>query len=69
MNHVSLVLGMKTGTKAAAAGGITTVIDMPLNSYPTTSISAVRMKLLNYKVRMVCFYLMERSSLYNDPCI
>ncbi len=25
---------MSTGTAAAAAGGITTVVDMPLNSYP-----------------------------------
>ena len=27
--------GFETGTKAAAAGGVTTVVDMPLNSYPT----------------------------------
>ncbi|KAK9906326.1 hypothetical protein WJX75_000004 [Coccomyxa subellipsoidea] len=29
--------GMETATNAAAAGGITTVIDMPLNSDPTTT--------------------------------
>ncbi|KAL2612262.1 hypothetical protein R1flu_023954 [Riccia fluitans] len=29
--------GFRTGTMAAAAGGITTVIDMPLNSFPTTT--------------------------------
>ncbi|KAL3683365.1 hypothetical protein R1sor_001387 [Riccia sorocarpa] len=29
--------GFRTGTRAAAAGGVTTVIDMPLNSYPTTT--------------------------------
>lgn len=28
---------METATNAAAAGGITTVIDMPLNSDPTTT--------------------------------
>ncbi|KAK7412332.1 hypothetical protein VNO78_03786 [Psophocarpus tetragonolobus] len=28
--------GFDTGTRAAAAGGITTVVDMPLNNYPTT---------------------------------
>ncbi|KAG1653024.1 hypothetical protein FOA52_009230 [Chlamydomonas sp. UWO 241] len=29
--------GLTTGTTAAAKGGITTVIDMPLNSFPTTT--------------------------------
>jgi allantoinase len=28
---------METATSAAAAGGSTTVIDMPLNSFPTTT--------------------------------
>eukprot|EP00884_Botryococcus_braunii_P016744 jgi/Botrbrau1/3753/Bobra.0363s0030.1 len=32
--------GMRTATRAAAAGGITTVIDMPLNSWPTTTTPA-----------------------------
>lgn len=29
--------GFKTGTQAAAAGGVTTVIDMPLNNVPATT--------------------------------
>ncbi|KAG4977878.1 hypothetical protein JHK82_037154 [Glycine max] len=28
--------GFDTGTRAAAAGGVTTVVDMPLNNHPTT---------------------------------
>ena len=28
--------GFETGTKAAAAGGVTTVVDMPLNGIPST---------------------------------
>lgn len=28
---------MDTATAAAAAGGVTTVVDMPLNSFPTTT--------------------------------
>lgn len=32
--------GFETGTKAAAAGGVTTVVDMPLNSFPTTTNAA-----------------------------
>ncbi len=38
--------GFETATQAAAAGGITTLVDMPLNSDPvTTSLSALRVKL------------------------
>jgi allantoinase len=37
--------GFQTATRAAAAGGITTVIDMPLNSIPaTTTLQALRTK-------------------------
>ncbi len=37
--------GFVTATRAAAAGGITTVIDMPLNSIPaTTSVQALKIK-------------------------
>lgn len=38
--------GFETATRAAAAGGITTLVDMPLNSSPvTTSVAAFREKL------------------------
>src|SRR5437660_9436668 len=37
--------GFETATRAAAAGGVTTVIDMPLNSSPvTTTVAALRAK-------------------------
>lgn len=37
--------GFETATRAAAAGGITTVIDMPLNSIPaTTTLDALKIK-------------------------
>jgi len=37
--------GFETATRAAAAGGVTTVIDMPLNSIPpTTSVEALEIK-------------------------
>ncbi len=37
--------GFRTATAAAAAGGITTVVDMPLNSIPaTTSVAALQTK-------------------------
>jgi allantoinase len=37
--------GFDTATRAAAAGGVTTVIDMPLNSIPaTTTVAALRIK-------------------------
>ncbi|WP_257450084.1 allantoinase AllB [Archangium lipolyticum] len=37
--------GFETATRAAAAGGITTVVDMPLNSIPaTTTLDALRQK-------------------------
>src|SRR5215208_5716990 len=32
--------GFEHGTRAAAAGGVTTVVDMPLNSIPATTSSA-----------------------------
>src|SRR5215813_10729819 len=37
--------GFETGTRAAAAGGVTTLIDMPLNSVPaTTTVAALTEK-------------------------
>ncbi|HXF94844.1 MAG TPA: allantoinase AllB, partial [Gemmatimonadales bacterium] len=37
--------GFETGTRAAAAGGVTTVVDMPLNSVPvTTTVAALEAK-------------------------
>ena len=37
--------GFESGTRAAAAGGVTTVIDMPLNSLPeTTTVAALQAK-------------------------
>jgi len=37
--------GFATATRAAAAGGVTTILDMPLNSVPaTTSVAALRAK-------------------------
>src|SRR5713226_5084663 len=37
--------GFETATRAAAAGGITTVVDMPLNSVPaTTNVAALEAK-------------------------
>src|SRR6266581_4956531 len=38
--------GFETATKAAAAGGVTTIVDMPLNSIPaTTTLEALHAKL------------------------
>ena len=38
--------GFETATRAAAAGGVTTIVDMPLNSIPaTTSVHALEMKI------------------------
>ena len=37
--------GFATATRAAAAGGVTTIVDMPLNSIPpTTSVAALQVK-------------------------
>lgn len=45
--------GFETGTRAAAAGGITTVVDMPLNSKPvTTSAQALMVKMASAEGRV-----------------
>src|SRR6266853_3327202 len=37
--------GFETATRAAAAGGVTTIVDMPLNSVPvTTTVTALELK-------------------------
>ena len=42
--------GFRTATRAAAAGGITTIVDMPLNSIPaTTTVHALRVKAAELK--------------------
>lgn len=49
--------GFETATRAAAAGGITTVVDMPLNSIPaTTSREALRIKAASAEGRCVIDY-------------
>lgn len=45
--------GFESGTQAAAAGGITTIVDMPLNSNPvTTSVTALNKKLAASKNKL-----------------
>ncbi|MDQ3264230.1 MAG: allantoinase AllB [Myxococcota bacterium] len=51
--------GFETATRAAAAGGITTVVDMPLNSIPvTTTPDALRQKVAatEGKIRIDCAF-------------
>jgi allantoinase len=49
--------GFTTATRAAAAGGITTVVDMPLNSIPpTTSVSALQTKASSAQSRCLIDY-------------
>ncbi len=36
--------GFETATRAAAAGGVTTLIDMPLNSIPATTVTAAALE-------------------------
>ena len=46
--------GFETATRAAAAGGVTTIVDMPLNSIPaTTTLSALQEKVA--EARNKCF--------------
>jgi len=43
-----------TGTSAALAGGFTTVLDMPNNKTPITSLNALRKKMLIARKKIVC---------------
>jgi allantoinase len=46
--------GFATATRAAAAGGVTTIVDMPLNSIPpTTSVEALHVKRQTAKAQVV----------------
>ena len=46
-NRANGLEGFATATKAAAAGGVTTLVDMPLNSIPpTTTLSGMQAKLI-----------------------
>lgn len=46
--------GFETATRAAAAGGITTLVDMPLNSSPvTTTVSALEAKLASAQGKLL----------------
>ncbi|XP_028181524.1 allantoinase-like [Glycine soja] len=43
--------GFDTGTRAAAAGGVTTVVDMPLNNHPTTvSKETLKLKVIRHLI-------------------
>ena len=47
--------GFETGTKAAVAGGVTTLVDMPLNSIPpTTSVAALEEKAASAQGKAWC---------------
>lgn len=47
--------GLRTGTRAAAAGGVTTLVDMPLNCKPAiTSLALMNRKLSRVWVRLGC---------------
>src|ERR1051325_5496462 len=52
--------GFETATRAAAAGGVTTIVDMPLNSIPaTTTLAGLNEKLAATKGKLsvdVCFW-------------
>ena len=50
----------ETGTRAAIAGGITTVVDMPNNPQPTTTLNRVKEKIKLAEEKALCpvfFYL------------
>ncbi len=45
-----------TGTRAALAGGVTTVLDMPNNPQPTTTLAALQQKRVLARAQAVCDY-------------
>jgi len=67
--------GFETATKAAAAGGITTIVDMPLNASPvTTNITALNEKIAATKNKLtvhVAFYggLIPENSSYLEELL
>ena len=58
--------GFATATRAAAAGGITTLVDMPLNSIPpTTTITGFQEKLThNSTLKFYRFAIAQKLTLY-----
>src|SRR5437879_9062018 len=61
--------GFETATRAAAAGGVTTIVDMPLNSIPvTTTVESLEQKVrseehtseLQSPMYLVCRLLLEK---------
>ena len=58
------VAGFLTATQAAAAGGITTLIDMPLNSSPCTTTSA-RLKAKIAASRVGVYISLSTDPLYH----
>src|SRR5688572_30992791 len=57
--------GFETATRAAAAGGITTILDMPLNSIPATTTVDARSEEhtseLQSQSNLVCRLLLEKK--------
>lgn len=57
--------GFESGTKSAAAGGITLVVDQPLNCFPTvTSKEVFDAKLEASRVRRHCSRMLSSPSLF-----
>src|SRR5215831_9205237 len=55
--------GFDTATKSAIAGGITTLVDMPLNSSPvTTTVNALKAKMLS------CFDKLSMTTALHSNC-
>ena len=66
--------GMETATKAAAAGGITTIIDMPLNNDPAITeaslvVKKIRAAWVRVMVGFFCRYVCWPAGLRSCPAI